>query len=235
MTIIRCIDVETLGLTADDGVCEIGWCDVVFDETKNPHVGVPCCMYVNPGKPIPPTASAVHHIIDADVAGAPSFDDAIRSPLNGDDIVLCAHNAKFEKQFIKTDLKWICSYKIAVALAPNAPAHNLQTLRYFLKLDVDSEAASPPHRAGPDAYVTAHLIARALAKMSVVQMVHVSSEPMLLPKLRFGKYAGVPCEQIPADYWRWVKENVKDDEDVQHTARCYFDAHQKAQRNRSPV
>ena len=30
--IIRCVDVETLGLAAEDGVCELGWCDVVVGE-----------------------------------------------------------------------------------------------------------------------------------------------------------------------------------------------------------
>lgn len=225
--IFRCIDVETLGLEADDGVCEIGWCDVAQVDGRFVVDARPKAALVNPGRPIPPTASAVHHIVDADVVGALSFDDCLRDVIGDEaamrgDVILCAHNAAFEQKFIKTDLKWICTYKISVSKAPNAPAHNLQTMRYWSNLVLDIAAASPPHRAGPDAYVGAHLLARLLAKYPWDELVEISARPVLLPRLRFGKHQGIPCCDVPQDYWQWVLANIKDDEDVQHTARHYL-------------
>jgi len=224
--IIRCIDVETLGLEAQDGVCEIGWCDVVSSK-----VGPVKWMLVNPGKPIPPIASAVHHITDEDVVGSPYFEDAEREVTCDElamagEVIYCAHNASFERKFIQTGEteKWICTYKVAVTLAPNAPSHNLQALRYWSKLKVDRDLASPPHRAGPDAYVCAHLLMRFLAKKTIEEMVAISAVPLLLPKLHFGKHAGKPCSEVPADYWDWVLKNITDDEDVQYTAKHWLKA-----------
>jgi hypothetical protein len=70
---VRVIDLETTGSRppAHD-VCEIGWQDVVQDGDGRWAVTVERgALLVNPGRPIPPVTMAVHHIIDADVAGAP--------------------------------------------------------------------------------------------------------------------------------------------------------------------
>ena len=49
--------------------------------------------------------------------------------------------------------------------------HSNQVLRYWLGLRLDADLAMPPHRAGPDAYVTAHLLLRMMALASVEQMI----------------------------------------------------------------
>lgn len=227
--IIRCIDFETTGLAPPEAaVCEIGWTDVCALPVDKPGdaiqwaVSAPRSILVNPGHPIPPTTSAVHHIVDADVEGAPLFNDAI-APLLSDDVIFGAHNAKFERQFFAAK-RWICSYKVALHLAPNAPEHKLQTLRYWLKLQVDRGLAEPPHRAGPDSYVCAHLIARMLAKISPQEMVDISGRASLLPKLHFGKHAGKQFSEVPSDYLDWLigPKGIKDDEDVLFTARHHL-------------
>lgn len=221
--IVRCTDAETTGLDPKQGaaICELGWTDVSLSKDGSISVGRPQSILVNPGHKIPPEMSAIHHIVDADVAMAPKFDDAFAPLLkDGTDIVFAAHRAKFEQLFITAPLNWICTWKVAVTLAPNAPAHNLQTLRYWLNLAVDRDDAEPPHRAGPDSYICAHLVARMMAKLTVTEMVRISSGPVILPKLHFGMHVGKPIAEVPESYWDWVlgPKGITDDEDVRHTA-----------------
>lgn len=221
--IVRCLDVETLGLAADDGVCEIGWCDLAIDDGAF-SIGAPQGRFVNPGKPIPPTASGIHHIVDADVVDASPLSDVLGEVLQGPPAAIAAHHAKFERQFIATEIPWVCSYKAAVTLAPHAPDHKLQTLRYWANLAVDPVLASPSHRAAPDAYVCAHLLARMLAKMSLASMIEVSARPVLLPRLTFGEHAMKPIAEVPWTYFDWIVNKSKGpwDEDVLHTAKHYL-------------
>lgn len=220
--ILRVLDVETTGLEPPDaGVCELGWCDVDVAGDKPAHVGAPQSVLVNPAHHIPPAMSGIHHIVDADVAGAPALADAVAEMMKTPADIVCAHVAKFERKFLAIDLPWICSYKVAIDVAPNAPDHKLQTLRYWAKLEVDPALASPPHRAGPDTYVCACLIARLLVKRAPEQMVEISSKPILLPKLVFGEHAMKPIAEVPWSYWDWLVNKSRGpwDEDVLHTAK----------------
>lgn len=221
--IVRCIDFECSGLAPPEAaVIEIGWTDL-NDETGSWDVGATHSTFVNPGHLIPAETSAVHHIVDGDVASSPTFSEASIPLLSGAPVALCAHFAKYEKQFFPADgVPWICSYKVALHLAPNAPAHNLQTLRYWLNLAVHKETAAPPHRAGPDSYVGAHLLARMLPKLTVEQMIEISSRPALLSKFHFGKHKDCPLAKVPSDYLDWIVRQNDMDEDVIHTARHHL-------------
>jgi exodeoxyribonuclease X len=235
--LLRCLDCETTGLNpAEDRVVEIGWCDVLIGDDGSAHVSEsPDSTLVNPGIPIPCTASAIHHLVDADVTAAPILADAMPRFMRDDVFAYVAHRASFDREFLPAIARWICSWKVAVTLAPNAPSHSNQALRYFLKLAVDPALAMPAHRAGPDAYVTAHLVARALAKMSAEEMVRISARPVLLPRLPFGKHQGMAFAEVPFDYLEWVAANISDDENVQHTARAEIERRREARRSRSPV
>ena len=236
MTLIRVIDFETTGLAPPEAaVCEVGWCDVVFHpeinqdpETHHWSVGAPHSVLVDPGRPIPPEAMAVHHITDADVAGAATFTEACLALAGDAPTAMAAHNARFEQQFYTGASSWICSYKVALRIAPQAPSHSNQVLRYWSKLACNPDLASPPHRAGPDAYVTACLLARMLSRMSAEEMIRISSEPALLPKFTFGKHAMKPIDEVPSDYLEWMLGQQNMDPDVRHTAR-----HHLAQRSKS--
>ena len=82
----------------------------------------------------------------------------------------------------------------------------------------------PPHRAGPDAYLGAALIARILAAgaASIEDMVRWSNGPALLPRINFGKHKGARWEDVPADYLRWVVDKSDLDRDVKANARHHL-------------
>jgi DNA polymerase III epsilon subunit-like protein len=89
---------------------------------------------VRPTKPIPPGASAVHHIVDADVANAPAFSEVI-DRFKGADFYV-AHNSEFERSFFAAQGiefgPWICTCKCALRVWPDLEGHSNQELRYAL-------------------------------------------------------------------------------------------------------
>jgi len=222
---IRVIDFETTGKEPDMRIVEVGWCDLYEDHWHSVNgnwvIDAAVCELCNPGVPISPETSAVHHIIDEDVADARDAGLVLKEMLDCPfETILAAHNADFEKALFNWgDRQWIDTYKVAALLYREAPSHRLQVLRYWLRLDVDRVIASTAHRAGPDAYVTAVLLEQLLADMSVEEMVRISAEPVFLPRLSFGKHATVPIEEVPADYLQWILDKGGFDEDVTHTAR----------------
>ena len=111
----------------------------------------------------------------------------------------------------------------ALSLFPDAPAHSNQVLRYWLDLrDPPAEAGDLAHRALYDAWTTAFLFERFLEDLTVAQMVKISANPALLPRLGFGKHAGIPLSEVPKDYLVWIV-GQDFDEDVRFTAQHYLD------------
>ncbi len=226
MTILRAIDFETTGIpTADDkhAIVEIGWQDIDYDGMGwagliNDARGSVLC---DPKRPIPHEAMAVHHITDAMVVGASGSLDHLGSP-----DYFVAHNADYERQFFPTVIPFICTYKVALRLWPDAPSHGLQFLRYYLALEVDADLCQPPHRAGPDAYLGAVLMARILsdASASAQDMVRWSDGPALLPRVNFGKHKGAKWEDVPTDYLDWLANKSDMDRDVKANARHHLKA-----------
>lgn len=219
---IRVIDFETTGLPEDDvrAICEIGFTDVHDNWTVDgPHSAL-----VNPGHPIPPTTRAIHHISDADVAGCMAPDVACRVLMEdmepGD--MFAAHNIKFEQAFFGGgEFPWICTLQCARHLFPDAPGHSNQVLRYWLGIDseFDPELAMPPHRAGPDTLVTAHILLRLIFASSVERLVQLTTEPVVLRNVTFGKYRGSKWADLPRDYLQWIAFKSDLGADEKHTAR----------------
>lgn len=90
--------------------------------------------------------------------------------------------------------------------------------------------------AAPDAYVTACLMVRALAKMSPDSMVEISAKPIVLPRVNFGKFEGRKWDEVDSSYLKWLIEKSDfDDEDMMHTAKTELAERQAAKTNRSPV
>jgi len=219
---IRVIDVETTGLAPPEAVVEIGAWDLV-DGSEIEEWGD---VMVNPGRPIPPEISAIHHIVDEDVAGGLTFAEAIRPMMFGVD-AFCAHAAKFERQWITEEITggkpWICTLRCAYRVWPEAPKHNNQALRYWLKPEgLDRSIASVAHRAGPDAYVTAFTLRELLKKATVTDLIKWSAEPAILPRVTFGKHSGAEWKTVPVDYLSWILRQSDMDEDVMHTARHWM-------------
>lgn len=223
MTTIRCIDFETTGLPTETdrhAVIEIGACDVIMGPT--PILSTVFSTFCDPGRSIPHEAMAVHHITDDMVAGATGSMADLGTP-----DYFAAHNADYERQFIMADdVPFICTYKVALRLWPEAPSHSLQFLRYHLGLEVIPELAFPPHRAGPDAYLGAELMRRILAenRVSIEDMVRWSNGPALLPRIPFGKHKGSKWEDVPVDYLDWIVNKSDLDRDIKANAKHHLKA-----------
>lgn len=223
MTVIRCIDFETTGLPTEadkHAVVEIGACDVIIGMAGAPHLlSTVFSALCDPGRAIPHEAMAVHHITDSMVLGATGSLSDLGTP-----DFFAAHNADYERQFIETDVPFICTYKVALRLWPDAPSHGLQFLRYELGLDVDPAQAAPPHRAGPDAYLGAALMKHILDanRATLDDMVRWSNGPALLPRIPFGKHRGAKWEDVPRDYLDWIVNKSDLDRDAKANAKHHL-------------
>lgn len=223
---IRCVDFETTGTGGADAVVEVGWCDVVSVETGDAlawFTEAPESVLVNPGRPIPPEASAVHHIVDEDVADAVSIEVAFRR-LNAPEVdIFAAHSVEFERRWFSGAGKpWICTLKAARRVWTDAPSHAAQVLRYALRLPVPR--GIEPHRAKGDAMVSALLVAEMLnLGHTVPELIAWVREPALLATLHFGKYVGKRYSDVPSDYLDFLVTKARDIEpDVLFTARHHL-------------
>lgn len=230
MKLIKIVDVETTGLDPRvDRICEVATIDVNFAEPTEKAAGVferqaMWSTLVNPERDIPPEASGVHDIVDADVAGAPKIADILDVLKAGPPDAYCAHNSRFDQGFFKpADVPWLDTYRLALWLWPEAPSHKLGTLRYWLKLKLapPENLRQAAHSALWDAYLCAAILRRvAMAGAMWDDMLAVSSEPALLPKLTFGEHAMKPISDVPDSYLQWILKKGGFDEDVAHTAMC---------------
>ena len=97
------LDVETTGLDALQGheICEIAALKLVNDRIEDVF-----STLVNPGRPIPPDASAVNRITDEMVGVAPKMGSVAPELLDfiGDDSVIVVHNAPFDMGFLQEKL-----------------------------------------------------------------------------------------------------------------------------------
>lgn len=222
---IRVVDLETTGLAPPEAeVVEIAWVDLIPRERIGLRAGG---RLVRPSRPIPPQASAVHHIIDDDLTDAFEWGAVIADLLHDKPDILVAHNTRFERQFLTDELTgglpWICTYKAALRLWPQAPGHSNQTLRYWRKpagiYPSDRAFLDNAHRALPDAVVTAHLLREMLAAGADIEtLIAWEKEPALQIRCGFGKHRGTPWRELDDGFLAWVAERDFD-EDVLFTVR----------------
>lgn len=93
---IGLVDCETTGLGADDRIVELA---IVIGE-RGVIVGKHHWL-LNPGRPIPEEATAIHKIKDADVVRAPTFAEiAVEVALALEGAIPAAYNSGFDRRFI---------------------------------------------------------------------------------------------------------------------------------------
>jgi DNA polymerase III epsilon subunit family exonuclease len=153
-------DTETTGVeTETDSIVELA--AVCFDEDYE-HRRFE--TLVRPGTPIPPGATRVHGITDADVSGAPAAPAAIGDFLaflewSGNPRVLLAHNAGFDVAMVHSECRRARSKELAAGraevvldtcmlaknLIPEIPQHGLEALTRHLGIE-----SARMHRAMSD-------------------------------------------------------------------------------------
>lgn len=152
------------------------------------------------------------------------------------------HNAEFDRKFLPDWMRafpWICTYRCALHLVPDARSHKNGSLWYELGLlhPMPKEAGNMPHRALFDALMTFDLLEWMLdfvktdqsdgiwnddASLSPIEvLVKLSTAPAVLTTCRFGKHAGKCWEDVDSGYMEWALRQDFD-EDVKHTCRHWL-------------
>ena len=223
------LDTETTGLETKDRICALG-----IIEGESTHFEL-----INPGKKIPPAASAIHQITNEMVSDAPSFSQSIGAEklkiLNTPETILVSHNAPFELSMLqKEGVAWqgsvIDTLKCSKSLMDDLEGYGLQFLRYELRLYREEKRVFQehgvsliPHHALSDALHTKMVLEYLLDLADIERLIEISKSHVLLSRLPFGKYAKKRIEEIALKdpgYLKWMVESLMDmDEDL----RCSID------------
>jgi DNA polymerase III epsilon subunit-like protein len=226
------IDTETTGLELKDRICALG---VIEDNATY-------FERINPGKKIPPAASAIHHITNEMVADAPSFGQSDihekLKALNTPENILVSHNAPFDVAMLaKEGFTWqgsiIDTLKCSKSLMDDLEGYSLQFLRYELRLYREEEAVFEtynlpitPHHALSDALHTKMVLEYLLDLADIEKLIDISKSYVLLTRLPFGKYAKKRIEEIALKdpgYLKWMVESLMDmDEDLRYSIDYYL-------------
>ena len=218
------MDTETTGNGPDDRICQIAF------KTEG---GQPVCELFNPGMPISIEAMSIHHITNKMVQDKPPFRGSrpyqeLSALVTNPGTVIVAHNAKFDVEMLNREdiypSKVICTIKLARHLDKSGviPKYSLQYLRYYLGIDIKATA----HDALGDILVLEAVFNRIYAKFlethnrqtAIEEMIQISANPVLMPRMPFGKHKGMRFSDIPADYLQWLL-NTGLDEDLVYTVR----------------
>jgi len=228
---LRVIDIETSGGQPSE-IIEIAAVDVVGCPDEGGWRAEPAVSRLyRPLGEMSVHAMAVHHLTPSALAGCVPCCEreltAFLAALPPAD-ALVAHNAGFERDHIGPHatggLPWICTLRAARKAWPDAPAYSNQVLRYWRGVALDDPRAMPPHRAAPDAWVTAHLLLDLLAEASIEDLMAWTDAPRTLDRIPFGKHRGTPWAAIPADYLEWLLGRQDLSAEVAEAARKALEA-----------
>ena len=222
------LDTETTGAAQNDRLCQLA-----YKTEKGEIVN----QLFKPPLPITIDAMCVHHITNEMVENKPAFKgrphhQRLVDLLNRDKNILVAHNAKFDVDMLEKEgihpKRIICTLKIARHMDTKGviPRYSLQYLRYFLGIKINATA----HDALGDILVLEKLFERLFAKMSKNigpgavenRMMDISSKPVLLARMSFGKHKGELFKDIPQKYLKWLSGTDDLDEDLKFTVEYYL-------------
>lgn len=222
-SIVRVIDFETTGTEPPEAeVCEVGFSDVVSQggDRLVAHYASRLCRV----RAMPPEARAVHHISLAECSNEEPFNPADLLAAHYPIVAFAAHNAEFEAKFFTPPKPLLCTYKAALRVWPDAPGHSNSVLRYWLedqgKIEPVHILTQPAHRAGPDAYTTAHILVALLdAGATLSQMIQWTAEPRVLPTCPIGKFRGQPWPAVELGFLQWMIRQPTMEEDLRWNAK----------------
>jgi len=232
-------DTETTGNQSDDRLCQLA--------IKEESVAEPLLNELyRPLKPIPPEASAVHHITNKHVADKTTFVASpryseIKALFESPDTIVVAHNAPFDVGMLEAEgilpTHVIDTLRVArhLDVKREHAMYKLQYLRYALDFELDV----PAHDALADVITLEalfeHLLQKAMTERSLDRQAaltllqELSDTPLLISEFNFGKYKGVSIAEIAAtapDYLLWLlsekEKNPAGEEDWLYTLRHYL-------------
>lgn len=172
------LDVETTG-TSSPRIIEIAV--VLLDPNNAPRLALDTRLFPGHDARVSPDASALHHLLDAELLGAPTFAEIaghLMSLLSGRIVV--AHNAANERALLTREFErlnvpdaspnaWFCTLEHARTLLPGP--HGLADLARSHGLVV------PGHTARSDAWTTALLLQKWLVN-AAIRAEHVPGAPL---------------------------------------------------------
>jgi DNA polymerase III epsilon subunit-like protein len=147
------LDVETTGLGPDARVVSVA--AVGLAPRSEPRLAF--AWLVNPGVPIPPDATAIHGITDADVAGAPAWPPPGLLEVVGDGQV-CAYNSPCEARFFPGH-RWVDPFVWVRHLDKYQKGKRLADACRRRGISLVA------HNATDDAIATGHLVRRLFAEL----------------------------------------------------------------------
>lgn len=198
-------DTETTGVRPDkDRVIEIAAFDPVQNRTFE--------KLVNPGIPIPPDATAIHHITNDMVKDSPSFAQIgaeFMEFCEGETVLIAHNNDTFDMLFLRNEYsrhgltmpewRFLDSLKWARRYRPDLPRHSLQFLREVYQI-----AANNAHRALDDVIVLHQVFSYFVDDLSMDDVFRLMNKPRDIQHMPFGKYQGKPLKEVPGDYVTWM-------------------------------
>lgn len=228
------LDLETSGLDEKDRICELA----LILEDKEILSSSSLCKST---KKIGIEAMSLHHITNEMIKDAPLCKETepykCLEENNSEENILIAHNIRFdlamlEKEGFTSHYQLIDTLRCVKALIPECEQFKLQYLRYELLLYKEEVALAKSlnlelqaHRADSDALHTKLLYEVLLQYATLSQLIEISSKPVLMEKLLFGKYSGRYIEEIvdtDLSYLHWMLSLDDLDEDLAYSLKQYI-------------
>lgn len=235
------LDTETTGAdTEKDKPIEIA-----LIHWQNFEMSEPKSWLIDPGVPIPPGASAVHHLVDEDLVGKPRIEEIWDEVCEfaGPGSVLMAHNAKFDLGMLPlwAERQHLCTLRLAKRLWPKGSknnkgmplcSHQQQEIRYWLGLRIDTGNLAA-HRAAADIIVTGKIFTEAVrayldcgGEDDIDSLLELIASPISMDTMPFGKFAGQRLSAIKSDYFEWLLQKSETnpiDEDLKASVKRELD------------
>lgn len=236
------LDTETTGTSGTDRMVQLAY-KVKDGEAVN--------EMFKPPVPISFEAMAVHNITSKMIADKPEFTGSKEQQKLQEllkDNILVAHNAAFDMAVLRGEGvfpgKYICTFKVAHHYlekdqnGDDLSGRSLQYLRYALDLD---ELEATAHDAYGDIiileklfnYLYYHLVEVLKTEDEekvLAEMMDISSKPILLKHIKFGKHRGKTWAEVAASepgYLEWLSNQSDLDENLKYTLQYYLQTGKK--------
>lgn len=200
-------DTETTGVSPEDRVVEVAWNEI----DDNLEIIGKGYSLINPFMPIPAGASAVHGIRNSHVEDAPSIEHYFGVELNNywgqGEVCLIAHNAEFDYRYLSPFMPeasvLLCTLRLTRKLYPGLDTYKLGALAHEWNLFSDDDRF---HSAEGDINTLLRILRKVRDDhgLTLSEMIEVSTQPIRVEKMTFGKHKGTKLSELPKGYRTWL-------------------------------